>query len=419
MSTVPSELFSTLMPFGNVIASRMQRSNRGKQATTDRSRQNHYLEWCHSHGVTAGGTTLASLQARNFVLACYAVSLVSGETLLSRKLRHDTIKGYIRMAVRCHTDRRLPSPRQADMDFVAVILDAVRKYQSVPKRREIIHDNMFEHLVAMHTRLSKTNPDALVPATIEWFLLGRWVGPRRSEWCSDSPTNYKTIDDPEWGDRPNALPFIFQDFRFLDSTGKELHITERMWRNTNSPLPLEFTHLELRVRKQKNNDNYQKLTYTRLVKRPKMCPVLNAFRIVCRGRRLGLADTHPAAVYAVTSPKATHRLITGDDANRLLRQTAQTVFNLKATSPDLKLWSTHSLRVTACNLLHRAKFSDSYIKNRLRWKSDSFLMYLRNTFYTADAHAKALDLEVRPYAQECRALEDHEMFLAKCSASAT
>lgn len=81
------------------------------------------------------------------------------------------------------------------MDFVAVILDAVRKYQSVPKRREIIHDNMFEHLVAMHARLSKSDPDALVPATIEWFLLGRWVGPRRSEWCSDSPTTYKTIDD--------------------------------------------------------------------------------------------------------------------------------------------------------------------------------------------------------------------------------
>ena len=141
------------------------------------------------------------------------------------------------------------------------------------------------------------------------------------------------------------------------------------------------------------------------------------FRIVCRGKRLGLPDTHPAAVYSPSDGISSYRLITGNDANSLLHCTARAVFHLEASSPDLKLWSTHSLRVTACNLLHRAKFSDSYIKNRLRWKSDSFLMYLRNTFYTADEHAKALDLGITPSPHERRVLEDHEMFLDQCGVS--
>ena len=46
-------------------------------------------------------------------------------------------------------------------------------------------------------------------------------------------------------------------------------------------------------------------------------------------------------------------------------------------------------------------------------------MYLRNTFYTADEHAKALDLfGIRPSAHERRALEEHEVFLQQAAAGA-
>lgn len=422
MSTIPPNLLSALMPYGDAIASRLQGSSRSKQATTDRARQDHYLAWCHAHGIPAGGTKLAHIQARNFVIACYAVSLTTGETLLSKKVRHDTLRGYVRMAIKCHTDLHLPSPRKADSDFVAVILDAVKKYETVPRRREMIHDSMFEHLLGMYQAYKKKHPDALTPALIEWLLLSRWVGPRKSEWCSDSPTTYKTIDDPEWGNRPKALPFIFDDFVFTTKGGQRVVIPESTWSNPAADLPRDIEYLEITVRKQKNNDNYQKLTYGRVTKRPLMCPVRAAFHIWCRGQRLGLPGTYPAAVYSTSTHhgEMSHRLITGEDCNRLLRRVAMTVFKLKPTSPDLKLWSTHSLRVTACNLLHRAKFSDSYIKNRLRWRSDSFLMYLRNTFYTADEHVKALDLEITPSDHEQRALEQHEILMsqAACASAA-
>ena len=246
----------------------------------------------------AGGTTLSHLQAQNFVLACYAVSLTAGETLQAKRIRHATLRGYVKMACKCHTDLGLPSPRLADTDYISVILDAVKKYQCVPDRREMIHDSMYRHLVHEYESSVSGHPDSLGPALAEWLFLGRWVGMRKSEWCGDSPTSYKTIDDPEWGNRPNALPFIFQDFRFFTQGGAEVVLSKQHWSDTSMEPPRAIAYVELRVRKQKNNDNYQKLLYARLDGNDVLCPVRNAYRIVCRGHRLGLPDTHPAAVYA-------------------------------------------------------------------------------------------------------------------------
>lgn len=358
------------------------------------------------------------LQARNYVLACYAVSLTKGDTIQARQIRHDTLRGYVRAAVKCHTDRHLPSPLTADIDYVGIILDAVKKYEKVPDRREMIHDSMYTNILKTYRMEVPHSPDHLTPSLIEWLLLARWVGPRKSEWCSDSPTKYKIIDDEFWGDRPTALPFIFDDFTFLNSTGQEIDIPSDLWSNPQAAMPSAFAYLKLRVRKQKNNDNYQVLTYARIYKNPLLCPVRAAFRIACRGRRLKLPGTHPAAVHYSKSHKS-FRLITGNDTNIFLRQVAQSVYKLPAGSNELRLWSTHSLRVTACNLLHRAGFADSAIKNRLRWKSDSFMMYLRNTFYTADAHAKALDLGIQPTQHEQRVFEEHEIIkLGSCTSAA-
>ena len=79
------------------------------------------------------------------------------------------------------------------------------------------------------------------------------------------PLTYKTIHDPEWGYRPNALPFIFQDFRFLSTQGgAEVVLFKQHWSDTAMEPPRAIAYVEIRVRKQKNNDNYQKLLYARL-----------------------------------------------------------------------------------------------------------------------------------------------------------
>lgn len=353
------------------------------------------------------------LQARNFYLACYAVSLVEGETIQTKKVRYSTLMGYIGQAVELHTQRNLPSPRSADIDFVRIITEAVRKYEKVPDRREMIHDAMYLEMVRLYKKYLPSDPDCLVVALCEWMFLGRYVGFRKSEWTHKHKTNFEKIDDPEWGDRPAALGLILEDITFYSASGRPVHVTKDMW-HTRS-LPTNFEYLKLRIRKQKNNDNYQILTYHR-VRNSYLCPVRAAFMIYCRARHLDLPTEHPVAIYRDAN-SASRFQITGKDTNTFLRKIASYLYDIPETSEDLKKWSTHSVRVTAANLLHRAKFSDSYIKNRLRWRSDTFLMYLRNTFHTAHDHSKAMDLEITPESTNMRPLEDHETMVAEIGAT--
>ena len=58
---------------------------------------------------------------------------------------------------------------------------------------------------------------------------------------------------------------------------------------------------------------------------------------------------------------------------------------------ELQLWSSHSLRVGACVVLHAMGFPPQDIKWLLRWLSDAFMAYLRNTNVLAGKHRRALD----------------------------
>ena len=202
---------------------------------------------------------------------------------------------------------------------------------------------MYEHLLEKYAKASQShNPGAQPAALMEWLFLflGRWVGPQKSKWCGKSATSWRTIDDPEWGNRPNALPFIFDDFWFLSASGQEIFITKEHWSDPHLALPKELTYVELRVRKQKNDDNYQKLLYARLPTDSLLCPVCCAFCIFCHGKRLGIASTHPAAVFATRAKLEPFHLITGDDVCKMLRKTARVVFALRSDDPSLRLWSS-------------------------------------------------------------------------------
>ena len=53
---------------------------------------------------------------------------------------------------------------------------------------------------------------------------------------------------------------------------------------------------------------------------------------------------------------------------------------------DAHLYSRHSIRVSACVVLHIGGASAIDIKKRLRWKSDAFEMYLRDMPSLAALH---------------------------------
>jgi hypothetical protein len=136
-----------------------------------------------------------------------------------------------------------------------------------------------------------------------------------------------------------------------------------------------------------------------------------SLNIVRRARRLGSPHNSPAAVYRDPNT-GKRRLVMASQVAIFLRHVAHKVFDIPVGHKDLLAWSCHSICVTATNLLHRARFSNSYIKNCLRWRSDTFLMYLHNTFYTADQHTKAITLGLNlPDSNVTRPLEPHESLL--------
>ena len=100
-----------------------------------------------------------------------------------------------------------------------------------------------------------------------------------------------------------------------------------------------------------------------------------------------MKDCEPMAVFK--NERGQTRFISDALVNTLLRRAASAVLNLKQGHTELQLWSTHPISVTAANLLYRKQLSDNYIMTRLCWKSDAFLVYLRNTVYSVDETLKS------------------------------
>lgn len=310
------------------------------------------------------------------------VYLIQGHTIQSTFIKSSTISGYVDAVNDLHIQRKLPKPTTAcgADDLVQPLIASLRSYESVPDRREMIYDNMF-NLMLKASKLHQL--DSLDSAILDWIILGRVTGARKSKWCQDSQTVKLTTPTLQ-NIHQQPLAFIRDDFTFLDSQDRIIH--------TITPSSISsVSSVTIRWRFQKNNNNGEKIPFVCDKLRPSICPVLAALRIYLRAQRLNIPTDTPLAVYAPsTSPNHSFLYITSSQVTTYLRRFAQSAFGLKKTDPMLQKWSCHSIRVTAANLLHRAKMSDSYIQTRLRWKSTTFLEYLRNTFYTAKLHTEAL-----------------------------
>ncbi len=113
-----------------------------------------------------------------------------------------------------------------------------------------------------------------------------------------------------------------------------------------------------------------------------MCPVGAARRIQARFERLRTTG----AVLGISS----EGYITASAITTALRPCAARVHKVDLNDSMLKQYTPHSLRIGACVLLYEKGKSAVFIKDRLRWKSDTFMDYLRDTAIVARQHAAAL-----------------------------
>ena len=342
-------------------------------------------------------------EARNYFLACYAVSLIQGHTIKGAYIKHSTLKEYVKEALAIFDERGIS--HSSKPDFLATINKAHSSYENVPNRRRMITDGMMEWLI----KKAKQSPiDSELRAIVDWIIVGRYTGFRSSEWCQETQTNYARIKG--WPGEP-SLAMTRSDFTPLGERERRITKTEDL--NTDT-----VRYLSCRWRHQKNGDNGEEITFSGDTANREYCIVAAGLRIYHRSRRLGTKDHEPMAVCV---KKGKVQFITARKVTALLREAAQEVLGLHEKDPVINQWSTHSIRVTAANLLHRMQLSNSCIQKRLRWKSDTFLMYLRNTIHAADAHTKAITVKLSPsdlQAASYRKAELHEI-IVRAGAAAT
>ena len=106
-------------------------------------------------------------------------------------------------------------------------------------------------------------------------------------------------------------------------------------------------------------------------------------RIRARAICLGVPPHLPIAVFQ--NPTGSSQYIDDFHVTHMLQSLVKTIYNI-TNSNDLARFTTHSLRVGACVLLHETGQTPDFITARLRWRSDTYLMYLRNTPKLANLH---------------------------------
>ena len=333
---------------------------------------------------------------RNLVMACYVASLAAGHTLLAISIKVDTIRRYLVAAKSFSFRAKLMDPtltmygKQA-RDIKAV-LDEATRWEKVPNRAEPVTPEMVDYVIdKANEAIARGEPHHLYVAIADWLIMGLQSGFRKSEWAQDLALLRKTKDVQRNVDG-TAKAFIRKDLTFRGPG--ERRITRLTMTSLATAVSVGTTW-----RYQKNGDNGQEMTYVRDTENPRHCYVSAARRIVKRALALQIPEDMPMGVFCTYRTQQGSRVIKEvvhfDDSNinKVLREAAGEVYNI--TDPEeLKKFTAHSSRVGACVLLHAAGKDPEYIKYRLRWRSDSWKVYLRNVTALAVQHLQALRTRV-------------------------
>lgn len=331
----------------------------------------------------------------NYQLAIYAAQLAAGESLTHRQIKCDTIKGYVRaiafvFANQSTSGRDIRKRNPTDTKFcpqLEAVYTEVSRYEKMPNRREPFTLEMLHHQQEASGKLGTPGNLSRTAAFADWSEVGLFNGQRLTEWAQP-PGNHSTPSNAhiqEGYTEPRA-------FRLCDIILKDRQ-DRRLEHSKALADPTQVWTIDLTWRTQKNFNNGEHKIYCRNPKSDGHCFVRPMMRILARFVTLrGYDNLTPLSVYRAndTAPVS---LITDRDIEQSMRSTASAVYGLDPIKhkKELQRWSSHSYRVGAAVILHGNGYNGPQIKFLLRWKSDTFMMYLRNLKILAIEHYMSLD----------------------------
>jgi hypothetical protein len=359
------------------------RPKSARKLRTVRSRRLHYFLFCHAVGLSDNLLLENVPQARrNAQMALYAVHLASGGNLYCRAIKAATIGNYLRDVAQFLARFLVVDVRKVDATqlrlapVIQSILDEVSRWEKVPDKREPFTPAMWAHMHAASTQVDK--PHSLGASLCDWFGCGLFGGFRLTEWAQEAGAS--SILSPLLDDRGVPRAFCLPDIEFRLANNKRTSQREAF------DLPDKFIHrARIIFTHQKNGNNGEQRVFVRNANNSTLCFVTLLLRVFKRFIFLlgWEATATPLAIYQ--TPTGNICAITADDINVAMRATAAAVYGLHPTkhARELQLWSSHSLRVGACVVLHAHGFTGPQIQFLLRWKSDAFMAYLRNLGFLA------------------------------------
>jgi hypothetical protein len=327
-------------------------------------------------------------------MGLYAVHLATGNNLFCKSIKSTTITSYLRDVAKflsrfSPVDARYRSATDRTVvPSIKGVIDEVARWEKIPNRREPFTILMWKHLFS----LRKSCPlDSIIDCITDWAGCGLYGGFRKTEWAQDD--SHAALDNPQLDIHSDPKAFRLADI--IWKTSHSIHLT------LHDALADEDSvcRVMLTFKAQKNGDNGAQRLFTRNYNFPDMCFIRCLLRIVKRFIRLVGADsTKPLCVCQDVLGKL--RYITSNDINYVFRRAAAAVYKLDpvADAKSLALWSSHSLRVGACVILHAMGFTDVQIMWLLRWNSTAFMTYLRNVAVLSDRQNLAFsDVEAMPH----------------------
>jgi hypothetical protein len=258
---------------------------------------------------------------------------------------------------------------------ISSILAEVKRWEKMPNRREPLTVDMVSY---QQLQCATNEPHSEASAMYDWEVFGIYAGNRLTEWAQrDSTDIVLNIDES-----PKA--FIISDIEFFGENRRRCSLQFAL----QHPRLIHTATVTWRF--QKNGENGEKKTFVRAFDNPVLCAVSALLRIAQRWLDLKLPPMHPLAVYTADG-KSNGRvqLIRESNINAALQSAAKTVYNI-TKQEELSRFTSHSIRVGACVALHAAGIDPLDIKHALRWKSDSFLTYLRNLPCQAQRTSRAV-----------------------------
>ena len=310
------------------------------------------------------------------LVACYAEWIISGNNYYNLELRSGTVREYLEAVNDLFERQNFLAPVNfgSAQNLPALLYRDYKTWEDEPNRRSPFTVDM---ILEMMSQAKEAGPDSFEASLVDWVLVGRYVGQR----CGEFAQTTQLKEDYHVTPRGKKIlkAFTRGDIRFFNDQGRLILNPKE-----GEGKAIAFTTT---WKVQKNRRNGQEAEWAADPQNPTWCPCEAMIRIVNRAKRLKVSTKKPLAVWK--DGKGNVKYITGAKAAIFFKAIAKKLYPYM-TEKELSRFTMHSIRVLAAVLLHEAGKDAEFLKVRLRWLSDSYRLYLRNTKALAAQHREAI-----------------------------